>query len=265
MTNLEDFIKFTKEEEEISRLVETKQKDSRASEKDKADKELRKRAYETLKDIGEPGIDFRTETADTISPNFVQKGIQIRTTLNSEDSGRVFKDNTEDILNTINQNSLEEIALAEPISKKGEKGYDEVLSLYQDYLGRKKLVERYEKGQVNDPRELQIIRSGGAKKAENEIREKLKNKGYSKDAQNMAADLAELAAREGYINDRYVKEGAGEIVKEAEKKLRDYETSKDKKVIDYVKASVKNLAKGSTEEFETARGLIYQVETKKAA
>ncbi|MEK6843886.1 MAG: hypothetical protein AABX83_00510 [Nanoarchaeota archaeon] len=259
MTNLEDFVKYTKEGEEIGKLAETKEKDSRAGERDKADKEIRKRAYETLKDIGSPGIDFNTETPDTISEDYVNVGINTRIGMNRQDSARTLTSNTDDILNLVKQESLEQIALAEPIQKADIKGYDEVLNLYNEYLGTKQLVEKYKAGQINDPREMQEIRSGGVKKAEREIRAKLKNAGYSKDLQDLGANIAKIAARDGQISKNYVDEGADDLIKDAESKFRDYETTKGKKITDYVKESIKNLVKGNTQEFETARSLVYQI------
>ena len=259
MTSLDDFVKYTKEEEEIGKIVTTREKDSRAAEKDKADKEIRKRAYETLKDIGQPGIDFNTTTPDTIGEDYVNVGVNLRMGMNRQDSAKTLASNTDDILNSVKQESLEQIALAEPIQKAGAKGYEEVLPLYNEYLATKQLVEKYKAGQVNDPREMQAIRAGGAKKAEREIREKLKNAGYSRDLQDLGANIANLAAREGDISKKYEQDGADELVKDAEKKFRDYETTKGKKVADYVKESVKKLVKGDTQEFETARSLVYQI------
>ena len=262
MTAKDDFVKFIDEEQEIGKLANTREKDSRADERDKADKELRKRAYKTLKDIGAPGIDYNTATADTISEDHVSQGINLRLGMNRQDSARVLKDSTDEVINNVKPESLEEIALSEPVSKKGVKGYEEVLSLYQEYLGSKQLVDKYKKGQVHDPRELQAIRSAGAKKAEQEMRDKLKAKGYSKDLQDISANIAQLAVRDGYVSEKYVRDNVDELYKEAEKKFRDYEGAKGKKVIDYVKGSLKNLVKGDTEEFETARSILYQVAKK---
>ncbi len=262
MTNLEDFVTHMREEEEIGKLAKTREQDPRADEKDKADKELRKRAYETLKDISAPGIDYSRETPETIGEDHVNQGINLRAGMARQDSAKILKDNTDDLLNSLKQESLEEIALTEPIVKKGDKGYEELLSLYGQYFAAKDLVERYKKGQVHDPREIQTVRTGGAKKAEKEMREKLKNKGYSKDLQDIAGNIANLAVRDNYVNEQYVRDNADELFKEAEKKFRDYEKDQGKKVIDYVKSSVKNMIKGDAEEFNTARALAYQV-TKK--
>ncbi len=263
MASLDDFIKPMKEIEYISKLIQARGKDSRADERDKADNEIRKIAYDTLKDVGVPGIDYSRASPDSISKDHVEQGIELKVGMAQQDSARMLKDNTEDILNSIKQDSLEEIALTEPIAKKGNsRGYEEVLNLYQEYLGTKQLVDRYKKGQIQDPRELQAIKSGGAKKAEKEMREKLKNKNYSKDLQDMASSIAALAARDDYINPKYIEEGADELTKEAEKKFRDYEKDKGKKIIDYVKENLKNFFKGDTEEFETAKSLVYQAAKK---
>lgn len=253
-TSLEDFVKYMGREEELAELSE-QMKDSRANVRDNANKRLRECAYETLKDIGQTDINFEKESPETISGNLVKIGIDKRADMSRQDSARILVEKTDDVLNYISKESLEKIALSKPLAEKGAKGFEELMDLYKGYLGIKELVERYNEGKVRDKKELQILSSGGAQKAEEGMRKRLK--GYSKDIQDVAGDIAALAAQDGLIKEEYIKEGTKGLIEDAENRLRDYEKEKNKKVADYAKESLKGLIKGDTKEFETARQLVY--------
>ncbi len=254
MGNLEDFINKVKIEEEVSELSE-QTKDSRASVKDNADKKLREYVFNKLKSENYAGIDYNTATPDNIDDNHIEvlKGMA------RQDSAKILYDNRDDVISKIEDSKLEKIAMQEEIVKNIGKDYGEYLDLYKQYLGTKDLADRYKAGKVSDPKELQLIRSGGAKKAQEEIKAQMKSKGYSRDLQEMAGNLALLAARDGYLKNDYVEAGANQLVQEAEKELRDYETAHGKKGVDYVRDSLKKLVSGKTKEFEIARSLIYAV------
>lgn len=259
MATLEDFVKHVDKEVEILELSEQAEKDSRPNKKDKANEKLRKYAYEALKDLGAPGIDFSRETPKTISDEYVKLGISYIVSTSRQDSSIILNSNFDDITKNLKKESLEKIALTKEIQEKGAKGYSEVLGLYQQYFGIQQLVDKYEKGEPLNNEEKRKIVSGGAMKAEEEMRKKLKDKGYSKDLQDYAGALANIAAKEGHIKEDYIKAGAKNLVKEAEKEFRDYEKDKGKSIVDYVRDSLDKLRKGDTKEFETAKGLVYQV------
>ncbi len=259
MTNLEDFINRTKVEEEVSKLTEAT-KDARSSIKDAATQKLRELAYATLRDGNFPGIDYSTANPQSISEDHVKIGLGLRVGMAREDSARILYTNRDDVINSIPESSLEEIAMDKTIVQNADPEYGDYLNLYKGYLGTKDLAQRYESGEVSDPKELQLIRSGGARKSQDEIRVKMKSLGYSSDIQQMAGNLALLAARDGYLKADYVEAGANQLVADAEKELRDYETSKGKKAVDYVKGSLTKLVSSNNAgEFETGRNMIYQI------
>lgn len=258
MTTLDDFVKHVDKEVEISELSEQAEKDSRPGKRDKANEELRKYAYKSLKDLGAPGIDFSRETPETISNDYVKLGLSYLVSTLRQDSAMLLDSKFSQIAKSLKKESLEKMALSKPIQENGINGYSEVLDLYQQYFNIKQLVDKYEKSQPLNSEERYLIASGGAKKAEEEMRKKIKKKGYSKDIQDYAGSLANLAAKDGHIKESYIKEGVKNLVKEAEKKFRDYETSKGKSVKDYVLNTLDKLRKGNTEEFEIARSLVYQ-------
>jgi len=259
MATLEDFVKHVDKEIEINKLAEQSQKDSRPKKRDEAIKKLKEYSYNSLKDLGTPGIDFSKETPETISENYVNLGLKYITNTSRQDSAMLLTSKFDDIAKKIKKESLESLALIKEIQEKGNnKDYSEVLSLYVQYLSTKSLVEKYEKGQPLNNEEKHKIVSGGAMKAEEEMRKKLKAKGYSNDVQDYAGALADIAAKEGHISEKYIKEGTKNLVKEAEKEFRDYEKDKGKSITDYVVSTLDKMRKGDTKDFEEARMLIYQ-------
>lgn len=256
MASLEDFVGYMEKSEEIGKLAGQREKDSRPQKREEADKKIRGYAYETLKDI-HPET-YAALTAETLSGENVNEGINLTVGKLRDDSAQKLESNFDEIVNALPAESLEKIALEKTIIAKAEKDYGEMLEHYQQYFSIKQLVERYNAGKVHNPEELQILRSGGAKKVKEEMEKKMKEKGYSKDLQERAGNLASIAAKEGLIKEEYVKEGAKKLVEDAEKKFRDYENQKGKKILDYVKESLGKLAKGKTEEFETAKIIIYR-------
>jgi len=261
-TSLDEFVGYMKVQEEIGDLNEQFNKDSRAGKRDEAKKKLRVIAYNHLVDVGTPGINPGTDTAETISEDYVNQGIAARVQMAAQDSARVFTSGLDEILNTVKTESLEELALTKEVAQKGPADYSELLSHYQNYLATRKAVDDYKKGQPIDPKNKQVIVSKGADKVKEEIKQRMKARGYSEDLQDRIAGIAAVAAREGHIEESYIKQGADKLLADTEKEYREYESKSGKKVVDYVKTSIRELAKGDTSEFETAKDLVYDAAKK---
>ncbi len=262
MTSLEDFVGYMKEEEEIATLVKQRQKDSRPNKIEEARKKLREYAYNKLKEAGQPDIDFSTETPDTLGEDKVRLGIEHGIEKAGRDSAKTLESSFNDVVNAIPQESLEKIAALKPVVENAEKDYAEYLGHYQEYRAIKELVEKYNAGKLN-PKEKDFLTQIAAGKVRENIVKRMKDKGYDSDLAEKIGNLASLSARDGRINEEHIKESVGKVLEGAEKKFREYETKKGKKMVDYIRESLGKMATGNTDEFENARNIIYKTATGK--
>jgi hypothetical protein len=132
-------------------------------------------------------------------------------------------------------------------------GYTDWRTHYVTYVNANDLAERAKSGRVTSD-ELKKLKEKAALAHGELSRKAMKKQGYDTDLQEEAFDLAYDAVMAGYKGVD-IKEAARENAEDAEKMLRDYESTSGKDRKGYFKAGIMKIAEGNDDEFAVARNL----------
>lgn len=250
-----EFLESMEELEELSELDKA-QKDSRPDRQESARKKLEEIALNALKEEGEE-IDFSQVKDKRLKDALIENGIRYHQSKIKKPSAELMKDHLKDIVKGIKPESLEELALQEPIQKAAKEKDRDLLGEYAEYRQKKELLRLYEAGD-RDLKKMQPLYADLGDVVAEKMKERLKAKGYKGEILEIAANIAQLAAQNGAIKEEYVKKYGKDILKEGERKLREYEEKKKTSVKDYMTETLEKLAESDDpEDFEVARGLLY--------
>ncbi len=179
-------------------------------------------------------------------------------------ANNMLRNDLEGILSDIPEKNLGRVALIKEFNEAlGDdelvREYSEVLKEYGKYKTIEEIVKRYkETGNFDDEKESKFFYANIAESVGRKFKEKLREKGYSEQSQNIGMGIAALSASHGLVKKDIVDKSAEDAVKEAEKKFRNYEEKHGKKLSDYARSGISKLVGSKeTEKFNTGRNLLY--------
>ncbi|MBM3232160.1 hypothetical protein FJZ21_02150 [Candidatus Pacearchaeota archaeon] len=259
---LTEFVSYMRSQEEIGLAVATLQKEHDVDKRNKAQAYLDEQSLRGAEDLPE-GVRLTPEQFSQLdsqgrkaylAAGFAERQEAIRDDISNSLKGQ----NLENILDEINPETLEGLASAKELVRGGVQGYDELLQIYQAYLGAKQLEQKYKEGKL-DEKERKAITSNVVDEVVKDLVAKNKGK-YSVQRLQVFENLARVAVQLGGTNnEQYVERGVKAYVGDAEKKLKDYQTESGKTVLGYVTDSLKALNEDpDPEDSVIARTLIYK-------
>jgi len=253
--NYEAFMKHMKELHDIAKLAD-EIKDNRVEIKEKAKKTLRDYAYSQMPENKRP------ENADKLNEQTVQIYVEFSHRKAEEDSANVLYKNLESIVDSeMPRESLAKLAGTKEIGERADEKEKNIFEAYARFKGIEDLAKRYEEGKKLSKEETEMVRDAAIIALGDKLAEGLKEKGYSSDIQDYVREkLAPETVARGYLDSDKMKEYALPGFKKlAEQRKKDYEKLAEKSgtVADAAGEILKKMAKGSREEFDMARNMIY--------
>ncbi len=255
---LKEFVEYMNELSDIRLAAATSEKADDIDKKDKAQAYLEGKGLQTIGSLL-PGFNPSTLTPEQ-RKQYANQGIDLRQRSLNEEAGKTLQGkNLENLLGEINPNSLESLARREEVAKGGVKGYDQSLEFYGKYLGAKDFGERYTSGKIA-PDELKGLYSLVAQDISKEVVEKNKGK-FSKSTLEAMGNVVKIVVETRGIDSKsYLDKAVKSLITKAEKEFRDYENKSGKKIVNYVRDSLKNMRNSkNTEDALLARAMIYSV------
>lgn len=260
--NYKSFIGYLDEQREIARLSKQDQKNIDSKKSDEAKGKLREIAYHALRKEAQksPGSfdKLKDKSPNDLDDEALRDGLEAKLNEITENTGNIFREHFDEVLDGVPRESLEKLALSKEIGEKGDKKYAELLEHYSGYFQVNRIFEDYKAGKIKDPKILQAIGQRAAILVAKDIKEAMKKEGYSENHQKLAEKLALLFHRIDAIDRSYMEKGLEEDVKEKEEEYRKYEKEKGLSIADYVKDSLREYkATPETEDDQIAINLIY--------
>ena len=259
---LQEFVGYMDELREIGRAGSTLQNEDDSNKKDAAIKYIETKGLEVIKDTMGPDFD-PAKLSPEQRKGYANEGIKLRQQILMDQVGNTLSgSNLESMLNEVKPENLERLAFAKGIEKGEVKGYEELIGRYGAYLAAKDLEERYGAGKV-DPKELENIRASVADEVAKEVVDKNKGKFSQATLDAMAQVARTVVQTRGIEKKDYFDKGMKRHVAEQEREFKEYENKSGKKIINYVKASIKALRDDpDTEDSVLAREFIYDAAKK---
>lgn len=274
---LEDFVGYMDAARNIETNLETGEKDTREEVSEEAREKLTK-LYNQLADKYRLQGDAKkrfVEGQDRESAQMRQQAVSDQIQNSYEQAAKTLREgnNIEAMVGGLKEDKLEALVLggygkenAQLIESKAGEGYGDWIKLYAEALTAKRLAKdgvkkAIESGQIKEE-QLRGIRRPYAEKMGKEAAERVAKEGLGKAAQKRAAELTEALAVLGFYKDKD-DEAVGEFANASEKNLKEYEAKNEGASLrNYVGRALKELANGNTNEYNTARGLLYEMSKK---
>lgn len=218
--------------------------------------EFRKRAVEYAIQHAE-GFDANTDPDDLSleeADNYLQRGMAIE-----RDRARTrFSGDIESILSEMPSGKLESLALLPPVVDSMPEGFGQALERFAEYQQVKRLNDKYDNRGAQTEAEKNLELRAAYEGMVNEQRTKMRDKGFSEESVNNAAQIARIAIQNDRITDETIKKHAKPgLAKLEEKRKKKYdEVGRD--VTEGVKEALRKLGKSDNEgDVEIAMNTAY--------
>lgn len=259
--NYEAFVSSMNEIMKVKKLSDSAQ-DPRSAVKDKAKKDIREYAFSNA--VAEmPENARQLANPDALTDEQVQRWMRFGHDKANETSANILSQNLDSIIDKeMPREGLEKLARIKNVAEKADEKQREVLDVYALLKSKEDFLKDYEGGKKIDKDKMKVVAEAAAEGLGEELAKGLKEKGYSTDIQNAIRGLAAHAVAEGHINGEALKGYAVSGLKKDIEEIRAvYQKIAEKSgSADAVAGNIiKKLAKGSREEFNMARDLIYGV------
>jgi len=261
----EDPAKDFKEAQEtildITRYLENQANHGDRKKVDEAEKKLKSIVYNCPSLKGRPEL-AGVPNADALPYELaasLAKGIGLNHYAELANSKLSEKGNLEKILATADDKKLEGILknekIAQLIADKAGKDYYDWFEQYKAYISAKNISEFAEKGKL--PKEVK--QAVLEQVAESYAQEQFDNLADSSErARRFFAECAKICVMNGLAGEDVIKKQTKKMAKEAEDKLKAYETEKRVNIRTYFGAAIDKMLKGDAEEENMARELVYK-------
>lgn len=278
-SKLEDFFGYMNAARTIEKNLETAEKDTREEVSEEAREKLTKLYNQLADKYRISGKDERkrfVEGQDREAQQMRQQAVSDEVLGSYEQVAKTLREgsNIEAIVNDLKEEKLEGLVLlgrygkenAQLIESKAGEGYQEWIKHYAEALSAKRLAKdgvkkAIESGQIKEE-QMRGIRRAYAEKMGKEAAERMKANGLGKAAQDRASEITTALAVLGFYKEKD-DEAVEEFAKDSERKLKDYEAKNEGAGLrKYVSKALKELANGNTNEYNTARELLYEMSKK---
>jgi hypothetical protein len=255
--SLDDFVSLTDEVRETSKdLQRLKHPVAKVSEK--SDKALREYAFSIAQKYFP---DFKGESADKLTGEELEKYLTMGQKHANQSAAKLLRDKADEILDGISKKGLESILGDEEsfklvLSSAQEKDREKI-GKYFEYKGLEQAIESYDKrGTTGSDKMDERVQSLAVRGAQKEQMERLKAQGFSKELQELGAQLVAISYSAGHYSAEKIKEHAKTGLAEEMKKSKG--EIDEEVAYKAIRSSIKNLIKSDNPEVYTkAMGLVY--------
>ena len=259
---IHNFMEHMNRDNEVSRAFNEASNDDRGFVRDPARETIFKIGYERGDEEGliEDGVNSPEELAATENGYAIaQKYAKMDAGIARQQASESFSQNLETIIEGVPENGLDAIITNETIQKSAlsSEKHAKWAGIYSQYVKAQQDVEIAEEDpEALDKETRQSLLKLYAKRAGQEKREEIREKGYHSDLQDTAVELAETVVLIGGRKVDY-KGLTKEKLEIVEKALREYERESEVDKRAYAVHGIKELSKRGTDGFNQARKLAY--------